>query len=502
MEDKLQHLKELLGEVDDLNKAAAVLDWDLQTYMPPAGTETRAMQLATLQKLAHARFVSDEVGQLLADLQPLAAELAFESDAASLIRVTAREYAKARKIPAALVAELAQKTALAHNIWMQARQAQDFAQFQPALEELVDLIRRKAEYLGYAEHIYDPLLDIYEPGLKTAEVTAIFDVLKAELIPLIREIAAQRDVVQDTVFQGTFEVEKQWQFGVEVLKQIGYDFERGRQDKSAHPFTTSFSPDDVRVTTRLDSNLFTSAFFSSVHEGGHALYEQGVAPALVRTPLCSGASMAVHESQSRLWENIIGRSRAFWTYFLPRLQQLYPAQLADATVERVYQAVNVVRPDYIRVEADELTYNLHIFLRFELETALMAGEIAVKDLPELWNHKMQTYLGLTPPNVALGVLQDVHWSAALFGYFPTYALGNVLSVQFYDCLLRDRPNLSEEISRGEFAPLLAWLRQQIHVHGAKFTPPELVRRVTGAQIDPQPYVNYLKNKYRELYKLD
>lgn len=501
MEDKLQRLKELLREIDDLHKAAAVLNWDQETYMPPGGIEARANQLATLQKIAHTRFVRDEVGKLLEDLRPLSAEMDFDSDTASLIRVTSREYEKARKIPDELVAELAQKTSLAQNIWVQARKAKDFSKFQPILEELVTLIRRKAEYLGYTEHIYDPLLDIYEPGMKTTDVAAIFEHVKAELIPLIQEIIEHQDAVQDPVFQGTFDGDTQWKFGLDVLQQIGYDFERGRQDKSAHPFTTSFSPDDVRITTRLNPNHFTSAFFSSVHEGGHALYEQGVSQALSRMPLCDGASAAVHESQSRLWENIIGRSREFWTCFLPRLQQLYPEQLAEATVEQVYQAVNVVRPDYIRVEADELTYNLHIFLRFELETALIAGDIEVQDLPELWNTKMRAYLGLTPPDDALGVLQDIHWSAALFGYFPTYALGNVLSVQFYERALHDIPNLSEYIARGEFGPLLEWLRAHIHIHGAKFTPQELVHRVTGEAINPQPYMTYLSKKYRDLSEL-
>lgn len=395
MEDNLQKLKELLNEIDDLHKAVYVLAWDLETYMPPGGVEARAKQLATLQKIAHARFVSDEVGKLLEELRPLSAEMDFDSETASLIRVTSREYEKARKIPDELVAELAQKTALAHNIWVQARQEKDFSKFRPILEELVALTRRKAECLGYTDHIYDPLLDIYEPGMKTTDVAAIFKELKTELIPLIQEIIEYQDAVQDTVFQGTFNVDTQWKFGIDVLQQIGYDFERGRQDKSTHPFTTSFSPDDVRITTRLNPNHFTSAFFSSIHEGGHALYEQGIPQSLSRTLLCDGASMAVHESQSRLWENIIGRSREFWTFFLPRLQQCYPKQLAEVTVEQVYQAVNVVRPGFIRVESDELTYNLHIFLRFEMETALIAGEITVKDLSELWNTKMQAYLGLT-----------------------------------------------------------------------------------------------------------
>ena len=324
MEAKLQHLKELLGEVDDLSKAAAVLDWDQQTYMPPAGVEARARQVATLEKLGHIIFISDEVGQLLEELRPLADELEYDSDTASLIRVTSREYEKARKIPDELVAKLAQKAALAHNVWVEARQEKDFLKFQPILEELIDLIRQKAECLGYTDHMYDPLLDIYEPDMKTADVAAIFDQLKPGLIPLIQAISEKQEAVRDTVFQGTFDIDAQWDFSINVLRQMGYDFERGRQDKAVHPFTTSFSPDDVRVTTRLDPERLSSAFSSSVHEGGHALYEQGLSSSLARTLLCDGASMAVHESQSRLWENVVGRSREFWTYFLPKLQRYFP----------------------------------------------------------------------------------------------------------------------------------------------------------------------------------
>ena len=499
MEKKLDQLKTILGEVNDLHKAAEVLQWDQQTYMPPAGVEARAMQLSTLEQLAHHSFVSEELGRLLEDLQPLLESEETDSDTACLIRVASREYEKARKIPSELVATLAQKTALAHNAWEKARAEKDFSKFECILSELLELLRRKAENLGFSEHIYDPLLDLYEPGMKTSEVERIFRTLKHALVPMIQEIANNQDAMNDKLLQKRFGIGKQWDFGLDVLERMGYDFTRGRQDKSAHPFTISFSPDDVRITTRLNPNMFASALFASIHEGGHALYEQGVSHSLSRTLLCEGASMAVHESQSRFWENVVGRSRSFWTYFFPRLQELFPKQFEGANAEQMYQAVNVVRPDYIRVEADELTYNLHIFLRFELETALIAGDIEVKELPELWNHKMEKYLGLTPPNDALGVLQDVHWSAALFGYFPTYALGNVLSLQFDTCLRKALPDCDEQIARGEFGQILSWLRENIHVHGSKFTPAELVQRVTGEQIDPQAYINYLQTKYSELY---
>lgn len=499
MQQHLTELKNLLGEIDDLHKAAAVLDWDQQTCMPPGGVEGRAMQLATLQKLAHARFIGDDMRALLDALRPQLDQLEPDSDDACLIRLTAREFEKAVKVPADLVAELARKTALAHNIWVDARKAKNFAAFQPALEDLVALVRRQANYLGYSDHIYDPLLDIYEPGMQTAEVTAVFAQLKPALIPLVQAVAERQDALRDTVFNQEFDLEAQWQFTLDVLKQIGYDFTRGRQDKAAHPFTTTLSPGDVRVTTRLAPDKFADALSSSIHEGGHALYEQGIAPELGRTLLYDGTSMAVHESQSRFWENVIGRSRAFWTYFLPQLREAFPHQMDGVDVERVYQSLNIVRPDFIRVEADELTYCFHIFVRFELETALMAGEIQVKDLPDAWNAKMQEYLGITPPNAALGVLQDVHWSAALFGYFPTYALGTVLSLQFTDCLQRDIPDLWDQIAQGEFGPTLAWLREHIHRHGSKFPPKDLIQRVTGGGINPQPFVEYVTAKYGELY---
>lgn len=497
----LERLKTILHDVDDLSKAAAALEWDMQTYMPSGGAEARAWQISTLQRTAHEKFVAPETGELLHELQPKADTLDPDSDDARLVRVALREYEKQAKLPTELVAELARKAAIAHGVWAEARAEKNFPKFQPILEELVELTRRKAENLGYVDHIYDPLLDSYEPEMKTADVERIFRALKTPIISLIQGIVERRDAVRDTVFQQTFDTARQWEFGLDALRQMGFDFERGRQDTSAHPFTTNFSPDDVRITTRLNPDLFTSALFSSIHEGGHALYEQGVARSLMRTLICAGASMSVHESQSRFWENVIGRSRPFWAHFLPRLAAYYPAQLRGVSVEDVYRSINVVRPDYIRVEADEVTYNLHIFLRFELETALIAGDIEVKDLPELWNQKMEKYLGLTPPDDGLGVLQDVHWSAALFGYFPTYALGNALSLQFYDCLKRDVPECDAQVARGEFAPILAWLREHIYVHGAKFTPAELVRRVTGAEIDPQPYIRYLQAKYGELYGL-
>lgn len=500
MEQKLHRLRELLGEIDDLNRAAAVLSWDQQTYMPSAGVAGRAAQLATLRTIAHARFVGAEMGTLLDALRPYGEQLDFDSDAASLIRVTAREYEKARKIPEKFVAEFTQKASMGFTAWEKAREINNFLQFRPFLEEVVALTRQKAEYLGYTDHIYDPLLDAFEAGMKTTEVVAIFDILKRDLQPLVRHVIERQASVKNTVFQGTFDVDHQWTFTIDILKQIGYDFTRGRQDRSAHPFSTSFGLDDVRITTRFNPELFTSAIFSSIHEFGHALYEMNISRSLTRTIICDGASSAIHESQSRFWENVIGRSRAFWTYFMPKLQALYPEKLANATLEQAYQSANIATPSFIRVEADELTYCFHIFLRFDLEIGLMTGSIAVKDLPEIWNAKMQEYLGITPPNDTLGVLQDVHWSEGLFGYFPTYALGSMLSAQFYACILKDMPNLNDLIARGDFAPLRQWLQTHIHTHGAKFLSKDLVKRVTGEPMNPQPFITYLNTKYREIYR--
>lgn len=500
MEEKFAQLKSILAEVHDLNAAAALLEWDQQTYMPPGGTEDRGNQLATLNKIAHIKFTSDEVGRLLDELQPWAAQLDPDSFEARLIKVTRREYEKKTKVPPDMVAEYAQITTAAHQAWQEARAESNFAKFQPHLEKVVDWRRRYAALFAPYDHVYDPLLDDFEPGMKTAEVKAIFDALRPQQVALIQAIVA-RPQVDDSFLHQPFDEQKQWEFGVEVATKFGYDWKRGRQDKSAHPFTIHFSIDDVRITTRFMPDYFSSAFFSTAHETGHALYEMGVDPSLARTPLAEGASLAMHESQSRLWENLVGRSRAFWEHFYPRLQEYFPAQLGNVSLEAFYKGINKVQPSLIRVEADEATYNLHIMLRLELEIALMEGSLEVKDLPEAWNDRMREYLGLTPPNASLGVLQDVHWSNGYIGYFATYALGNLISVQLWERIQADIPDLIEHIRRGDFVPLLSWLREKVHRHGRKFEAQELVQRITGSKINPEPYMRYLRTKYGEIYGL-
>lgn len=500
MEKQLKKLNELIAESIDLHHASSVLSWDMQTYMPPGGNQDRGNQIATLDGIAHARFTSPEVGQLLDDLKPWAESLDPDSDEARLIRVIRRNYDKRTRVPTSFVAEFARVTSMAHEAWVRARATGDFAVFQPHLEKIVEMQRHYATLFSPYDHIYDPLLDEYEPGMKTAEVQSIFNAIRGEQVALIQAIS-ERPQVDDSFLHLAYPEQAQWDFGVEVITRFGYDWSRGRQDRTAHPFTTSFGHGDVRITTRFDPNYAASALFSTMHESGHALYDQGVIPAYNRTMLYGASSMAIHESQSRMWENLVGRSLPFWSHFYPRFQEVFPSQLGGVDLATFYRGVNKVEPSYIRTEADEATYNLHIMLRLELEIALMEGKLEVRDLPEQWNEKMKEYLGLVPPNQSLGVLQDVHWSYGYFGYFPTYALGNLISVQLWEKIQQDIPDLENQIARGEFAALLEWLRSHIHCYGAKYEPQELVRMATGAKIDPQPYLRYLKTKYSEIYGL-
>jgi carboxypeptidase Taq len=499
-ENKFTQLKAILNEVSDLRSVIGLLDWDQQTHMPPGGTGGRGHQLATLSRLAHVKFTAPEVGQLLADLKPYADQLEPDSDEARLIKVVTRRYEKRAKVPPELVAEMAQVTANAHQAWQEARREANFSKFQPHLEKIVALKRHYASLFAPYDHVYDPLLDDYEPGMKTAEVQAIFDALRPQQVALIQAIAS-RPQVDSSFLHQAFDEQKQWDFGVEVITKFGYDWQRGRQDRSAHPFTQGIGPGDVRITTRFNPNYLNAGLFGTMHESGHAIYGQGNDPRLERTTLSGGASLAVHESQSRTYENLIGRSREFWSYFYPRLQEYFPAQLGNVTEEAFYKGVNRVQPSLIRVEADEATYNLHIMLRLELEIALMEGTLAVKDLPETWNTRMQDYLGVTPPDDAAGVLQDIHWSGGMIGYFSTYALGNLISAQLWERLNADIPDLPEHIRQGEFEPVKAWMGEKIHRHGAKFEPQELVQRVTGERITPAAYLRYLRGKYSSIYEI-
>jgi carboxypeptidase Taq len=501
MSTQLEQLKERLAQISDLRTAANFLSWDQQVNMPPGGSEARAHHLATVETLAHSRFVDEETGQLIEDATAETADLPYDSDDASLVRVSRREYEKLHRVPNSLVAERARVSARAYNAWVQARAESNFALFRPHLERVIDLTIQFAEALGYEDHIYDALLDRYEPEMKTTEVTAAFEEVKAGLVPLVQEISERGKPVDDAVFNQEYPDQAQWDLGVLVLRDMGFDFRYGRLDRAVHPFTVGFSPHDVRLTTRIRPTRFQSGLFGTIHEGGHALYEQAIHIEIDRTPLFEGASFGIHESQSRLWENIVARSRAFWVHYFPKLRDFFPRQLAWVDLDTFYRAINKVEPSFIRVEADEVTYNLHIFLRFELEQALVERRLAVGDLPEAWNARMEEYLGIVPPDDARGVLQDVHWADGYLGYFPTYALGNLLSVQFYDQALREMPDLPEQIARGELRPLREWMGEKIHTHGRKFTPAEMVKRITGAEMSAAPFLNYLNEKYTEIYEL-
>lgn len=501
MKNALDSLKAALFEVADIDGALAVLGWDQQTYMPSGGAEGRGNAMGTLASLSHSRFTAPEVGKLLEELDRSARNWDPDSDDARLVTVTARRFRKETRVPTALVGELARITVAAQQAWQKARADNDFPAFRPLLEQVFDIRRRYAELFAPFDHIYDPLLDDFEPGLKTADVRRIFDALRPEQVALIRAIAA-RPQVDDSFLHQPFDDKAQWEFATLVAGRMGYDWEHGRQDRAAHPFTTSFGIGDVRITTRVLPDFLSACLFATMHETGHALYEQGVDPALARTPLASGASLALHESQSRLWENLVGRSLPFWEHFYPSLQKAFSTQLAGVSLEAFYKGINRVQPSLIRVEADEATYNLHVMLRLEIEIGVLEGRMEVRDLPAVWAGRMQDYLGLTPPDDARGVLQDVHWSGGMIGYFPTYALGNLVSAQLWERIRTDLPDLDDLVRRGELRSLLEWLRKTIHRHGAKFEPQELVRRVTGSGIDASPYLRYLRTKLGGIYGLE
>jgi len=500
MSDPLSVLRDHLAPIEDLKAAAGVLAWDQETFMPDGGAEARAQQLSTLQSMAHEQFASDETGNLLDEAaDALDTDDPLDDDAA-LVRVTRRDYERAARVPASLVAELSEATSKAKQAWKRARTEDDFSIFAPHLETLVDLLIEKAEAIGYDDEPYDALLEEFEPGLSTAEVASTFENLREDLVPLVDAIADSPQLDDDPLHR-SYPQPKQKEFGEQVLAEIGYDFDRGRQDVSAHPFTTSFSPTDVRITTRYDESYLPSAFFSMIHEGGHALYEQGVDPDLARTPLADGASLGIHESQARFWENHVGRSRPFWRHYFPQLQDAFPDAVGDTSLDAFYRAINRVEPSLIRVEADEVTYNLHVMLRFELERGLIDGSVAVNDLPTLWNEAMNDYLGVVPDTDANGVLQDVHWSMGSFGYFPTYTLGTLTAAQLTEAIRNEISNVDEQVANGQFDDILDWLRTHVHRHGRKLEAPDLLTRATGQELSAAPWLRYAENKFGALYNL-
>jgi carboxypeptidase Taq len=496
MSQTYEKLVNHLTDVKSVEAAAAILNWDRETEMPPGAAESRARQLAALSRIAHEMFTSDETAKLL---ESAASEINgdYDSDPASMVRVVKQDYELATKLPSDFVAQRTKLIALAHETWVKARANSDFSQYQDTLKRIIDIALQEAEYLGYDEHPYDALLSKYERGITTAQVGEIFEAHRPKLVDLIARIS-DAEQVDDSFLHQPFDVGKQREFALSMIRAYGFDFNRGVQAVSVHPFCTGFSKNDVRLTTRFDDNWLNPALFGMMHEAGHGMYEQGLGDNIEGTPLADGTSLGVHESQSRMWENIVGRSKGFWKWALPQLQQTFP-QLADVTLDQFYKGINKVAPSFIRVEADEATYNLHIILRFELEKDILTGKVKVEELPDAWNARFEEYLGIVPSNDAEGVLQDVHWSAGLFGYFPTYALGNLLSVQYYNAALKAHPQIPAEIEEGKFNTLLSWLNENIHQHGRKFTGAELTQRITGEAIQSDDYINYLETKFGEVY---
>ncbi len=494
----LTTLKALLATMSDLRAANSVLSWDQQTYMPAGGIGTRANQMGTLSRLIHERSTSAELRGLLDQLD---GQLDPETDDGALVRIARRDFEHDTKLSADLVERMSHTTAMADAVWVQARLTGDWPLFAPHLRAIVELQREMAEQYGYTTHPFDALINVDEPGTTKAQIEQMYAELKVGTLPLMKAIGQQQAEDRTRPLHGQFDEARQEQFGMDVIKRFGFDWQRGRQDRAVHPFCTNFSMNDVRLTTRFDPTWLAPAMFGTMHEAGHGMYEQGVAQHFTRSPLAAGCSMGLHESQSRLWENLVGRSRPFWEYFYAPLQNLFPEQLQGVDLDTFYRAINSVQPSFIRVEADELTYNLHTLLRFEVELGLLEGTLAVEEVPAVWNAKVAEYLGITPPNDTLGALQDVHWSAGLFAYFPTYTIGNILAVQFFDAAVAASPSLPDQIRQGEFGTLHGWLNENIYQHGRKYDPNDLVLRASGRPMETAPYINYLKTKYGQLYKL-
>ena len=502
MHPKLDALKSRLMDIYDLNMAAALLRWDQTTYMPPGGAEARGRQLALLSRCAHEKLVDPEFGRLLDDVEPWAQSQPYDSDEAALIRVTRREYEQAIRVPVEFVAEMNNHFATLYQAWTAARPKNDFKSLAPMLQKTLDLSRRYADYFAPYESPADPLIELLDYGMKASSVRAVFSELRQRLVPLVQAIT-NRPVTDDSVLRQPAPQDRQLAFGLEVIKAYGYDFNRGRQDLTHHPYMTKFSLGDVRITTRVREGDITDALFSTLHESGHAMYEQGVRMDFEGTPLATGTSSGVHESQSRMWENLVGRSRGFWTHFYPRLQQVFPDALTKVELDTFYRAINKVERSLIRVDSDEVTYNLHVMIRFDLECDLLEGKLKIADLPEAWHARYQQDIGLRAPSDQNGVLQDVHWYASFIGgQFQGYTLGNIIGGQMWAAALRAKPSIPSEVAQGQFGTLHSWLRENVYQHGSKFTAAELIQRVTGKPMGIDDYMSYLWSKYQPLYALE
>lgn len=489
--------KESMTKIADVQFTSAVMGWDQETYMPPKGAEFRAQQLSTIAGIYHELATSNELGDLLNKLN---VDASLSEKEKRNIKQSLKNYTDNKKYTTAFVQELSKTISETFQSWQKAKEKNDFALYAPHLEKLVKLKREECKLLGYKAHPYDALLDQYEPGAKTADLEILFADVRRQLVVFVKQIAAKPQNTDSFMFLH-YDKQKQWNFGLDLLRQMGYDFEAGRQDISSHPFTTSFNSQDVRVTTRVNENDINEMIWSCIHEGGHALYEQGLPASEYGLPSGETVSLGIHESQSRLWENNVGRNLSYWKVNYPKLQQAFPENLKNVSVADFYKAMNIVKPSLIRTSADELTYHFHVLIRFEIEKALIEGTIEVKDLPAYWNNKYKEYLGIDVPNDTKGVLQDIHWSHGSFGYFPTYSLGSFYAAQFFAQAKKEINDLEKEIENGNMKPLLSWLREKVHKHGKFYTAEELCVTITGEKLNFKYFMEYAKNKYSDLYQL-
>jgi carboxypeptidase Taq len=502
--NKDQAYQELIRQIKEyslLASCGSLLGWDERTYMPRRGSAHRAEQMALIARLAHEMLTAPEIGRLLSELE--ASDLVRDAESVPTVNVREirRTYDRAVKIPKELVEELARVTTRAQQVWQEARQANDFKAFQPWLEKIVTLKRREAEAIGFTAVAYDALLDEYEPGATTAEITRAFAALREELVPLVSAIKASGRQPRRDILERDYPVDRQQVFGQAAAAAAGFDFDAGRLDVTAHPFCSGMGPGDCRITTRYHPCHFNQGFFGILHEAGHGIYDQGLDADHYGTPMGSAVSLGIHESQSRMWENLVGRSRPFWEHFFPRARQVFLAALRDVTIDDFVFAVNDVQPSFIRVEADEATYNMHIILRFEMEQALVSGDLKPADVPGAWNEKFSKSFDLTPATDAQGCLQDIHWSMGGIGYFPTYTLGNLYAAQLMEQARKDLGDLDNDFRRGEFSRLKGWLNEKVHRQGQRYRAGELCKRITGKALSHKPLLTYLRKKYEPLYRI-
>ena len=489
--------KQTLQKIADVKYASAVLQWDQETYIPAKGGEIRGRQIATLGEIAHEQFTSEAVGNLLQDL--LSTD-GLNASQKRNVELTWYDYNKAKKLPSTFVRSMSEAVNKSFYAWIKARRENDFSVFQQPLHDIVEFKKQEADYLGFEKHPYDALMNDYDRGLKVATIDALFADLKPGLMELLDKIKSKPQVDDDFLHQH-FNKDKQWQLGLEVLKRMHFDFEAGRQDISEHPFTTNFSSQDVRVTTRIDENDFANMLWSCIHEGGHALYEQGLPAEEYGLPLGEYCSLSIHESQSRLWENCVGRGLPFWKYNYPLLQEYFPEQLKDIPVEQFYKSINKVQPSLIRTEADELTYHFHVMIRYEIEKQLIEGSISARDIPALWNELYKKYLGVTVPDDKQGCLQDVHWSHGSFGYFATYSIGSLYAAQLYATILQQPLSVEGELEKGNNLPVLEWLQQHIYKYGRYYNSGELCKLATGQELSSHFFMDYVNKKYTGIYEI-